>query len=545
MVAALLLSAGLILSCGGDDDDPVKKEDPKDTPATDVKYTVTFDTNGGTPATIDPITVDAGKTVGGAKWPDDPEKGGYVFDGWFDADDTEYKSSTKIEKDVTIKAKYSLRPVKDLGGFTTFGGQASQKGWANNGVDKGKDLTFEEIKSAKYIVLHTRGGAGTDWATKFALTKVIIQGGGNNWAWGDSNTTSIAAVTFARAANKDVFIVIDVSKLTGLSAFFGGTTGKFIIEYDGGGVGSNINIGLGLQAGYLSYQTLQKPATGAEDLIAGADVVAGFVTTENILGLTLPTTYYDVSFIVDGGTPTVDAVKVGSGKSLSVQYPTWVKKPKHTFEGWFNSTTEYTSSTPITADVALTAKWEEIPFPTFPGKDITLVEVNVGTNTIGIGTGSGYGNGAYDLDLFFDSKYLVLLFDGSNIDNGDGFGGSQVALQTDLGNGSKWLQTASGGWSGNSDFGYTPGNFAYMVIDLSKMVGYPEIVAAHEPDYVFDSSFWTPGSSPKTTLEGIKIVLNSGFSHYLGAWLTSESLDTTSWRDHGSGVFFLTTDLGF
>jgi len=106
MVAALLLSAGLILSCGGDDDDPIKKEDPaKETPAATVKYTVTFDTNGGTPATIEPVTVESGKPVTIANWPEDPERGTDTFLGWFDGA-TEYKPSTAITKDVTLTAKW-------------------------------------------------------------------------------------------------------------------------------------------------------------------------------------------------------------------------------------------------------------------------------------------------------------------------------------------------------------------------------------------------------------------------------------------------------
>jgi len=70
-------------------------------------FTVRFDTDGGTPETVSPVTVDSGKTMG-SKFPEDPKKTGLIFDGWFH-NDKKYDSSTVITENVTIKAKFKLK----------------------------------------------------------------------------------------------------------------------------------------------------------------------------------------------------------------------------------------------------------------------------------------------------------------------------------------------------------------------------------------------------------------------------------------------------
>jgi len=72
------------------------------------KYTVTFDTDGG--STIEPITVEHGKTVGTEKFPSNPTKTSHTFVGWYDGD-VQYNSSTVITKNVTLKAVFEAIPI--------------------------------------------------------------------------------------------------------------------------------------------------------------------------------------------------------------------------------------------------------------------------------------------------------------------------------------------------------------------------------------------------------------------------------------------------
>jgi uncharacterized repeat protein (TIGR02543 family) len=72
------------------------------------KATVSFYTDGGIPATIEPVTLDSGETLG-AKFPADPERAGYTFGGWFDTEETPYEATTPITKNVAITAKWIIK----------------------------------------------------------------------------------------------------------------------------------------------------------------------------------------------------------------------------------------------------------------------------------------------------------------------------------------------------------------------------------------------------------------------------------------------------
>jgi len=102
LLAVALIGVGLIASCS---------DDPKPTPTPEVeKYTVTFDPAGrpfedGTTA-VKTVVVDDGGTVG-ESWPaiDEENIGTDTFQGWYDGD-TQYTRSTKITKNVTLKATF-------------------------------------------------------------------------------------------------------------------------------------------------------------------------------------------------------------------------------------------------------------------------------------------------------------------------------------------------------------------------------------------------------------------------------------------------------
>ena len=71
-----------------------------------VTYFVSFDTNGGTPATIDQIEVDEGGTLG-VHMPQNPTKADNTFDGWYNQDFTvEYNENTVINSAMTFYARW-------------------------------------------------------------------------------------------------------------------------------------------------------------------------------------------------------------------------------------------------------------------------------------------------------------------------------------------------------------------------------------------------------------------------------------------------------
>ena len=78
-------------------------EAPEPEPAETVQYTVTFNTDGGSP--IDPVTVTKGQKV---KKPADPTKDGFIFGGWWkDANyNAQYVFTSTVKKDLTLYARW-------------------------------------------------------------------------------------------------------------------------------------------------------------------------------------------------------------------------------------------------------------------------------------------------------------------------------------------------------------------------------------------------------------------------------------------------------
>jgi uncharacterized repeat protein (TIGR02543 family) len=84
------------------------------------KVVITFNLAGGSLAsstTIAAVTIDKGATLG-AQFPGTPTKTNFTFGGWFN-ETTEYKSTTQINANVTLTAKWTLiTPGKPVTGFT-------------------------------------------------------------------------------------------------------------------------------------------------------------------------------------------------------------------------------------------------------------------------------------------------------------------------------------------------------------------------------------------------------------------------------------------
>ena len=67
-----------------------------------------------------------------------------------------------------------------------------------------------------------------------------------------------------------------------------------------------------------------------------------------------------VTFNTDGGIPAIPSVSVDSGSALRLKYPADPTKNGYTFGGWFDGDKLYISSTKITEDVTLVAKWNKL-----------------------------------------------------------------------------------------------------------------------------------------------------------------------------------------
>jgi len=176
------------------------------------KWTVTFNTADGTPATIPSIQVSDGTAIGPADFPANPTKSGSIFIGWFDSGNVEYTSAKAITGNVDLTAGWNPIVltgyiwVRDLTIDGDIGGGAADT-LANQAIGKGnvKGDDFTAIKNAE-----------TGSAVYLALT--CSQTGKENWGAGTFGGAEFK-VPASYTVGTTFFVKLSVSDiLTGLEA---------------------------------------------------------------------------------------------------------------------------------------------------------------------------------------------------------------------------------------------------------------------------------------------------------------------------------------
>jgi hypothetical protein len=125
-------------------------------------------------------------------------------------------------------------------------------------------------------------------------------------------------------------------------------------------------------------------------------------------------------------------------------------------------------------------------------------------------------DGNLDWELFTDSTFIIFGFRGSN-NNTDGFGGMQIVTQFS-GDSFGWNQYQTPDYTGFSNDG---AEIVFYVFPMNQLLKYDEIILGTQA----------------------KIILNSGFNNYLGAWFTSASLTQGTGVMHGLGWITRNTGL--
>ena len=353
-----------------------------------IKYTVTFDTDGG--SAVNPQLVSHGNK---AQRPNvNPTKTGYTFDDWYEDEDCmfEYDFNTQITGNVTIYAGFTRNQYTVT--FDTDGGSAvnpqlvshgntancpinnpTKIGYTFNGWYEDDEFMFEYDFSApitknltiygefvinKYTVtFNTDGGSSVSnqiidyqWhATKPANpTKAGYTF--NNWYKDASRTVVFDFNNETITANTTIYAKFTINSYT------------VTFNTDGGSSVDNQTVN------YQGHAT--KPANPTKTGYtfknwykdASRTVVFNF-NNETITGNT--TVYakftinsYTVTFIADGVTFNVQHVDY-QGHATKPANPT---KFKHTFDGWYTGTdfaAEFDFATAITTNVTVYAKLSE------------------------------------------------------------------------------------------------------------------------------------------------------------------------------------------
>jgi uncharacterized repeat protein (TIGR02543 family) len=318
----------------------------EDKPDDSVTYTVTFDSDGGTPAT-QTRTVSKDASLGSL--PANPSKTGYTFGGWYrsrNGGGESFTTTTKVIANITVYAKWT--PVSSVRYTVTYSvnggtGTAPPAQTANSGT---------EIPLADGTGLTKASYTFSGWNTS-------ASGDGTPYAGGAS------------------FLV--TSDITLYAMWIGASSAQYTVTYNvNGGTGTTppaqtVNSGVlipladgsGLtQAGY----TFSGWNTSASGTGTSYNAGASFPVTSNITlyaaWIVASGVQYTVTYNVNGGSGTTPPAQTENSETeITLADGTGLTKAGYMFSGWNTSAsgdgTPYAAgaSFPVTSNITLYAAW--------------------------------------------------------------------------------------------------------------------------------------------------------------------------------------------
>ena len=361
-----------------------------------VKYTISFDTDGG--SEVNSLTVLEGENFNA---PANPTKEGYNFKGWYNGE-AKYDFTKPVTSDLTLTAKWTevlvvaIPEAIDLGlsvNWASFNLSASsQEGfdyyfaWGETDPKKVYDWDTYEWgyaydKMTKYITNPAYGivdnkseleaeddaataNLGSNWQmpTKADWEELI-----NNCTW-EWTTTEHSEKGYKVTSNKT------------------GYTDKSIFLPADGYHSSWIGVGKGTEGKYWSRSLY---ANGASYLNFDAEKIKmSIVTRESGYSVrAVQPKIFKVTFDSNGGTD-VDAQDVKTNANATT--PANPTKDGYNFVGWYNGEDKYDFAEPVRSNLTLVAKWAEInasasfverPFSVSATKNVYFSAGNLQYNT--------------------------------------------------------------------------------------------------------------------------------------------------------------------
>jgi uncharacterized protein (TIGR02145 family)/uncharacterized repeat protein (TIGR02543 family) len=296
------------------------------------RFTVSFDTDGGSPSMMGSVTVDSGKALGtGIGLPaSNPTKQGYIFGGWYDGA-TQYKTNTIITQDVMLTAMWTVKSVTVS--FDVNGGSPS----AINPValDSGAALGAQ-FPAPPTMEGHTFAG----WFY-----------GGNRYMASTAIDRNLTLTAEWKARN----FTVSFNTNGGNPNVIGSVS-----------VDSGKALGTGMATGHLPTDPTKSGFTFGGWFSGAQQYYENTAITEDLRLTARWIPRYAVSFDANGGSPrAINYVVVDSGSALGADLPT-VAMPGYPLSGWFDGKEQYTSSTAVTKNVTLKAIW------TFSGPTVKI-----------------------------------------------------------------------------------------------------------------------------------------------------------------------------
>ena len=295
LMICLTLSCVLITGCG------CEKE----------KFIVTFNSNGG--SYVESQTVEKNGT---ASAPIEPIRDGYIFIEWL-LDDVKYDFTTKVTKDITLKANWGLSNLKTY--TVTFN---------SNGGSNVASVKVSEGNTIFSLPTPTRNG--------YAFV---------GWYLGNTEYNSSTKI------NKDITLVAkwEEVKENEYTVTFDSNNGSWV---------KNQKVEEGNKVAKPNNPT-RTGYTFVKWQLDGEDFDFNTKITKNItlVALWKKKTQYTVSFNTNGGNQ-VSSVKVYEGNKVTK--PTDPTRDGYTFVKWQLDGKDYDFSSKVTSDITLKAIWKEV-----------------------------------------------------------------------------------------------------------------------------------------------------------------------------------------
>ncbi len=181
-------------------------------------YTVTFNSDGGSPVTAQ--TIEEGKT---ATKPTDPTKAGHTFIGWYNGD-TEFYFTTPITSDITLKAKWIIKQYtvtlnpnypdgktgtfKDNGGNTVNGNLVQTYDYNTASMSLTDLYQSIELEGYQFNGWYSATSGGSIWTSTGIITKDVTV---------YAQWSKLHAVTFNTGTNNPTVAAMEGTSETGIT----------------------------------------------------------------------------------------------------------------------------------------------------------------------------------------------------------------------------------------------------------------------------------------------------------------------------------------
>ena len=350
------------------------------------KYTITFDSNGG--STVDAKTQDYSTTVTA---PDEPERGGYAFVEWR-LDGTKYEFTTMPAEDITLVAAWEIvtyTVTYNLDGGTNADGNIAEfnvetdaftllapsktghrfDGWFDNegltgdavktvaGGTVGNVVLYASWTVNQYtITFDSNGGSAVDAKTQDYGSAVS--------APADPTKEGYAFVEWRLDGEKYTFSTMPAENITLVAAW---EIVTYTVTYNlDGGTNADGNIAE-FTVETEAFTLLAPSKTGYrfngwfdnEGLTGDAiTTIAGGATGDATLYASWTVTQYTITFDSNGGS-AVTSITEDYGAAVSA--PTAPTKDGYAFKAWQLNGTDYEFTTMPAENITLTALWAVVP----------------------------------------------------------------------------------------------------------------------------------------------------------------------------------------